>query len=147
MKKILVGFDGSETAARAADQAAQLARALNAELHVVTVVVERSDNKNPTAGLTDERAQEAAVARAGGIRQQAVDTAKQIEERYPDLDVAIHALKGAPAKLIVETATNLGIDIIVVGNRRVQGIARVLGSVAIDILRDAPCAVHVVKTT
>lgn len=147
MKKILVGFDGSETAAVAADEAAELARALDAELHVVTVIADRGESNNPTAGLEDERAKEAAVARATGIRQQAIDTATQIQERYPDLNVVTHALKGAPAKLIVQTATDLGVDIIVVGNRRVQGIARVLGSVAIDVLRDAPCAVHVVKTT
>lgn len=144
MKKILVGFDGSETAAVAAAQAAELARALDAQLHVVTVVVERNESHG---ALTDERSKEAALARSGGVRQQAIDTAKQIQARFPDLDVVTHALKGAPAKLIVETANDLGIDIIVVGNRRVQGIARVLGSVAIDVLRDAPCAVHVVKTT
>ena len=36
---------------------------------------------------------------------------------------------------------------IVVGNRRVQGVSRVLGSIASDVLRRAPCDVLIVNTT
>ncbi|MCP3973298.1 MAG: universal stress protein, partial [bacterium] len=36
---------------------------------------------------------------------------------------------------------------IVVGNRRVQGIARVLGSVASDVAKRAPCSVLIAHTT
>ena len=146
MKKILVGFDGSETAARAADQAADLARAFGAELHVATVIAERTEGQKPP-GLADERAREASAVRADAFRAQATAIAEQIQQRYPDLKVITHALKGDPAKRILETAADLAVEVIVVGNRRVQGISRVLGSVAVDILRDADCAVHVVKTT
>ena len=36
---------------------------------------------------------------------------------------------------------------IIVGNRRVQGAARILGSIATDVLHIAPCNVLVVHTT
>ena len=36
---------------------------------------------------------------------------------------------------------------IVVGNRRVQGATRVLGSIANDVARQAPCNVLIVHTT
>ena len=35
----------------------------------------------------------------------------------------------------------------IVGNRRVQGVSRILGSVAMDVARAAPCNVLIVHTT
>jgi nucleotide-binding universal stress UspA family protein len=46
----------------------------------------------------------------------------------------------------VQVATDIGADLIVVGNRRVQGIGRLLGSVATDVAQHAPCDVYIVKT-
>ena len=37
-------------------------------------------------------------------------------------------------------------ELIVVGNRRTQGIGRVLGSVAVSVAAHAPCDVYIVKT-
>jgi nucleotide-binding universal stress UspA family protein len=56
-------------------------------------------------------------------------------------------IQGKPADALVEEAKRLGADLIVVGNRRVQGIGRVLGSVATDVAHHAPCDVYIVKTT
>jgi nucleotide-binding universal stress UspA family protein len=46
-----------------------------------------------------------------------------------------------------EEARRLGARIIVVGNRRVQGASRVLGSIASDVAKQAPCDVLIVNTT
>ena len=43
-------------------------------------------------------------------------------------------------------AEYVGADLIVVGNVRMQGISRVLGSVGNEVLRSAPCSVLIVKT-
>ena len=40
----------------------------------------------------------------------------------------------------------VGADMIVVGNRRMQGVQRILGAVANDIAHHAQCDVLVVKT-
>ena len=37
-------------------------------------------------------------------------------------------------------------DVIVVGNRRMQGVGRLLGSVANEVAHNAPCDVFIVKT-
>jgi len=47
---------------------------------------------------------------------------------------------------MIDYAIEVDADLIVVGNRRVQGIERLLGSVAIELLRHAPCSVHVAHT-
>jgi nucleotide-binding universal stress UspA family protein len=54
---------------------------------------------------------------------------------------------GDPADALCAEAERLQADMIVVGSVRTQGIGRVLGSVANDVLRQAPCAVLVAKTT
>ena len=46
-----------------------------------------------------------------------------------------------------DEAARIDASMIVVGNRRVQGKARVLGSIATDVTRTAPCDVLVVDTT
>jgi trk system potassium uptake protein TrkA len=52
-----------------------------------------------------------------------------------------------PATAICDEATRLNARMIVVGNRRVQGLARMLGAVATDVARRAPCDVLVANTT
>ena len=54
---------------------------------------------------------------------------------------------GSPATATCEEATRLQAQTIVVGNRRVQGVTRVLGSVAADVTKHAPCDVLIANTT
>ena len=58
-----------------------------------------------------------------------------------------HVIPGDVAKGIVSVATDVGADLIVVGNKRMQGPGRVLGSVPNDVAHTAPCAVLIAKTT
>ena len=51
-----------------------------------------------------------------------------------------------PATALCEEATRLEASTIVVGNKRVQGAARVLGSIAGDVAKRAPCNVLIVHT-
>ncbi len=52
-----------------------------------------------------------------------------------------------PATALCDEAPRLRATMIVVGNRRVQRLTRVLGAVANDIARQAPCDVLVANTT
>ncbi len=47
----------------------------------------------------------------------------------------------------MSVAGDVGADLIVVGNKRMQGAGRVLGSVPNDVARTAACAVLIAKTT
>ena len=56
------------------------------------------------------------------------------------------AIRGTPAQALIKQAETLGARTIVVGNRRMKGLGRVLGSVANTVAHNAPCDVYVVKT-
>ncbi|MFI5429021.1 universal stress protein [Aeromicrobium sp. UC242_57] len=58
----------------------------------------------------------------------------------------VKAVQGKPAAALVELAEETGADVIVVGNKRVQGMSRVLGSIAADVTRRAPCDVYIAHT-
>ncbi len=58
-----------------------------------------------------------------------------------------HAERGSPVATILKVADEIDADLIVVGNRGMTGVRRVLGSVASAVTTQAPCTVLVVKTT
>ena len=141
-KIILVGVDGSESSRKAATVAAELAASTGAALHVLTAVDPRSHGGQVEPGrplsdvpaLTPGEAAEAIAA----------DVAASLGTVVPHVESS--PIQGKPAEALVEEAKRLGADLIVVGNRRVQGIGRLLGSVAADVAQHAPCDVYIVKT-
>ena len=141
-KIILVGVDGSDSSRKAATVAAQLASSTGAALHVLTAVDPRSHGAqaepgrpfDDTRSLTPGEAAEAIAAEVAGSLGSVVP------------HVESSPIQGKPAEALVEEAKRLGADLIVVGNRRVQGIGRILGSVASDVAQHAPCDVYIVKT-
>jgi nucleotide-binding universal stress UspA family protein len=130
-KTIVVGAHKSETARRAVDEAIQLARALDAHLHLVSAYRKDSgpiDGKDTPGRADAQRAMDAMVPVAGSQK------------------FTTHALPGDPAKAILSVANEVGADLIVVGNKGMKGKGRVLGSVPNDIAHQAPCAVLIVST-
>ncbi len=69
----------------------------------------------------------------------------KLKAGVPDATTAVSDLD--PAKAICAEAERLDANLIVVGNRRLQGAARVLGAVASEVLRHAHCDVLVANTT
>jgi nucleotide-binding universal stress UspA family protein len=140
---IVVGTDGSETARRAVDEAVRLAKALGAELHLVSAFeplrgAHVAGAPTGTAkvwaplpdSLVDATVQEAAAAiRAGG------------------LEVHPHTVQSAPADALLDVAYEVGASMIVVGNRGMHGARRfVLGSVPNKVSHQARCNVLIVST-
>lgn len=136
MNDIIVGVDRSETAATAAKKAAAMAKAYGTNLHLVTCA-----ERSPTVevGVGDDRS-----------TIDWVTDAEQLLERCANsLDCASitkHVGSGDPANVLCDEAKRLDAAVIVVGNRRVQGVSRVLGSVAGAVMRHAPCDVLVANT-
>jgi nucleotide-binding universal stress UspA family protein len=114
----MVGYDGSEPAARALDAAADLA-GYGSTLSVVTVLGGSADH------ATTESAREQLLRR-------------HVEARY-------HEVSGEPAEQLVQKAHELGADLIVVGRRSRSPLRRLLGSVSARVVRRAPCDVLVVR--
>lgn len=138
MTVIIVGVDGSPTAIKAAESAREMALALNARLHVVTAF---------DSGRTEfyGNGKDAWVAPdAYSAQQIARNAATELET--PGLSVTFSAARGKPAEALIEEAERHSAQMIVVGNVRMRGIGRVLGSVANSIAHNAPCDVLIVKT-
>ncbi|KQT93491.1 hypothetical protein ASG49_00235 [Marmoricola sp. Leaf446] len=135
---IVVGVDGTDTSRHAARRAAELAVRLGADLHVLTAadkaMVEEFPDRPGASLLTSGELAEAVAS----------EVADELRATAPS--VTSSPLQGKPATALVDEATRLGAAVIVVGNRRVQGVGRLLGSVASGVAAHAPCDVYIVKT-
>jgi nucleotide-binding universal stress UspA family protein len=122
-ERILVGTDGSTTAAKAVDRAVQVAKASGASLTILTAA--RADRG-------------AAVVEAETARHAGAGIA--IDTKVVDTD-AVSAL--------IEQARDGGVDLLVVGNKGMTGISRFfsIGSVPNKISHHLPCSLLIVKTT
>lgn len=56
------------------------------------------------------------------------------------------AVRDGHARALIQQAQTHGALMIVVGNRRMRGIGRVLGSIANSVARNAPCDVFSAQT-
>jgi nucleotide-binding universal stress UspA family protein len=137
IRQIVVGFAEVETAHMAVAEAASLAERLGAKLHVVTAIDE----------------DEIVVLDAGTERWELHDvdllTAKVhtfMGTLGSDVDYTVAVAEGKPADVLIKEANRLAADLIVVGNVRMQGMGRLLGSVGNAVAHNAPCSVLIVKT-
>jgi nucleotide-binding universal stress UspA family protein len=143
-RSIVVGTDGSESARRAVERAAELAKASGAELHLVSAY------RSPTVVVTAPE-----VAVIVDQEEWRVSAQQEVERQLssvqaalgPTLPVATHALPHDPAKAICDVAQAVEADLIVVGNKGMKGLRRVLGSVPSSVAHHAPCDVLIVQTT
>lgn len=135
---IVVGVDGSETATRAAQSAARLAGALGATLHVVTAF--GSDRALVVGTGSDQLV----ISEANNAEQVAREAAVAL--RSERLEVDYFAVRGTPAQALIQQAQTHKALMIVVGNRRMRGLGRVLGSIANSVAHNAPCDVYIVHT-
>ena len=136
---VVVGADGSATAAEAVRQAIGLVKLTGGRLHIVTAYkpqqlrsaageeFDKSLSTHDIAGSV--LADLASRARTGGV------------------EVETYQRPGDPADAICEVATQVKADVIVVGNKGMTGVRRVLGSVPNSVAHQAPCAVLIAFTT
>ncbi|WP_411374938.1 universal stress protein [Arthrobacter sp. MPF02] len=134
---IIVGVDGSGTAKKAAESARDLAVALGASLHVVTAF--DSDRTEVFGSGSDQMIVSDADTAAHVARSVA-------ESLGGDINITHSATRGRPADALIREAMRMEARVIVVGNRRMQGIGRVLGSVANSVAHNAPCDVYIANT-
>ena len=136
MPGVVVGVDDSDTARRAARRAVEVASALGEPLHLVTAT-------RDTSSKVVQRGGDEFVIDATEPATRLLDEIRR-EIGAPDASTTVGGAD--PAGAICDEAERIGASTIVVGNRRVQGVARVLGAVASDVLKRAPCDVLVVRT-
>jgi nucleotide-binding universal stress UspA family protein len=61
-------------------------------------------------------------------------------------EVQTHAGSGDPADVICGIAQQVSADLVIVGNKGMTGVRRVLGSVPNSVAHQAPCSVLIVST-
>jgi Universal stress protein UspA and related nucleotide-binding proteins len=140
---IVVGTDGSDTAAIALRHATDVAKAGGGTLHIVNVYQPVNTLGMALAGVSDDvEAVEAGLAEhARAICAPAAEAAKS--QGVPS---EIHTIAGDPSDALVAIAEQVHADLLVVGNRGMAGMRRVLGSVPNKISHHAPCSVLIVDT-
>lgn len=138
-----MGTDGSPTAMTAVETAAELARCHGAALHVV-----HAYGAVPAAVLAGSAAGMASPAPyVPDSRQSAEAILKESAGALPGLDPHTHARPGGAAEAIADVAEEVGADLIVVGNRGMQGMRRfLLGSVPNRVAHSCPCSILIVNT-
>ena len=122
-ERILVGTDGSKTAAKAVARAVEVASTTGASLTIMTA-----------ARLDKGEAVVAAAAREHASSSVAIDT------KVVDDD---------PVSALIEEARDGQYDLLVMGNKGMTGVSRFfrLGSVPNKVSHHLPCSLLIVKTT
>lgn len=137
---IITGVDGSETATLAAVKAAEAAQAFECSLHIVSAY-----GPGERRTLTDGVEKVIIDLRTDAERISS-EAAESLRPQFPKLEISTAVAPGNPADVLVEEAERLEARLIVVGNKRVQGPARILGSVARTVAANASCDVYVANT-
>jgi nucleotide-binding universal stress UspA family protein len=123
VQKILVGTDGSKTAAKAVDRAVSVAKTLQAELTILS------------AGKPD--------------RAKAVVESEAKRHAGSGVPISTEIVDDDAVAGLVDAARSGGYDLLVMGNRGMTGMSRFfsLGSVPNKVSHQLPCSLLIVKTT
>jgi nucleotide-binding universal stress UspA family protein len=140
---IVVGTDGSDTAQRAVEHAAALAKAVGAKLHIVSAYVPTAARVQAGGGPEGADWNVGPDVLVEGILSDAGTSAASL-----GVDANVRALRGDPADALIEAAEQEGADLIVVGNKGMTGARRfMLGNVPNKVSHHAPCSVLIVRTS
>jgi nucleotide-binding universal stress UspA family protein len=136
---VVVGADESSTAAEAVRVAIELVKLSGGRLHIVTAYKPQQ--------LRSPAGEEYSGSLSSGDLAQNVLTDHSSRARSGGVEVETHMRDAAPADAICEVAKEVKADVIVVGNKGMTGVRRVLGSVPNSVAHQAPCAVLIAFTT
>ena len=140
---IVVGTDGSDTAQHAVAEAVRFAKALGAQLHLVS-------GFEPVRGAHVSGAPQGAAkvwAPLPDDQVEAILSQAAAKIRMAGLTVTSHAIRKDPAEALLEVAENVGATMIVVGSKGMHGARRLaLGNVPNKVSHRARCNVLIVAT-
>jgi nucleotide-binding universal stress UspA family protein len=134
-KRLVVGTDGSDSAMRAVDHAAQLAAKVGGELIVMHALPKRKRPPGQRERVTASYEIGASILR---------DAAAWYRDR---VEVRSVLREGPAADALVAAAREEDADLLVVGNRGLGTRKLLTGNVPARVAQQAPCTVLVVHTT
>jgi nucleotide-binding universal stress UspA family protein len=139
-KNVLFPTDLSDYNGTALAYASVLAAESGAKLHILHV----DDMQDVSADLVDL----GYVYPTTWDDTERVKVREELKQITPTVEVSFehHCVRGTPAREIIEFAKCKGVDLIVMASHGRTGLARlVMGSVAEEVTRKAPCPVLIVK--
>jgi nucleotide-binding universal stress UspA family protein len=141
--EIVVGTDGSPTAAEAVRRAARTAALAGARLHIVTAVDGPARAAVTAGGEIPEEMQW--LATPGHAADHILERARELV--HPGVVVELHSRPGDAADVLVNVAAEVGADLIVVGNKGMHGVGGYLRpTVPNRVSHRARCDVLIVAT-
>jgi len=136
-RKILVGFDGSAQAEKAAETAMGLARAVDGRVLLFAVARPMKPATSVEVHAMLDEAREHFEQAFGKLRVKAAEYGVEVETA-----IAV----GHPAEQIIHRAETDRIDLILLGRRGMSRFEKwILGSISERVLRYAHCPVMVVR--
>ncbi len=152
-RTVVTGVDASQTAFRAAAKAAELAENSGAVLHICSAYSTSSTDalstiRSHSSGRTskaESRKLIDGVAKAS--EQVGASVAAILRESHPSLTIEVSSMAGTPSDVLLHKAEALNADVIVVGNKNIKGVSRILGSVARKVASGATCDLYIANTT
>ncbi len=143
--KIVVGTDGSVTAERALHKAAALAKAVGAELIVVSAFNNRGPTGVAAAGISIDAGW---VAAAQGAAESVAKKGAEKAIAQGVTTVSHQAIPGEPSEALIRVTEEQQADLLVVGSKGMQSTARfLLGPIANKVSRKVACDLLIVETS
>lgn len=145
--RIVAACDFSPLGERAVQEALRICSTqAAAALHVITVGAQSAVGVIlPGADLRVRNQEEAQEEARSRLERMLAEFTEQ-HPRLPLEKIAVYVTTGAPSDCIVSLAAAVDADLIVLGTHGRHGLERVLlGSVAEEVVRRAPCGVFVIR--
>ena len=136
-RHILLSYDGSEHAKKSAERAAELAATFGAHVTIVTAYPSSPSFILGAEQISDEE-----------MRSYWIAKADELDDVFTSRSVSIDKVVKAadPKNLILDTAEELEVDVIIIGSRGLSNYARfMLGGVSQSVVQHAHCDVIVIK--
>jgi nucleotide-binding universal stress UspA family protein len=121
------------------EAAAEIARMSGGTLHIVSAFDLRSV---PRGDVPSELGQ---LDNAGDVEALLQDLSFLAKSK--GVDAVLHKASPPPADALVKYAEEVGADLLVVGNRGMKGVRRLLGSVPNTVAHHATCSVAIIDTS
>ncbi len=141
--KIAVGTDGSDSSLEAVRAAASLARVYDAELIIMSAWYGASGSllNAPHTDVSSLPIVEEEVA------EEYLRTAAAVAEEEGAPRITLRKIAGAPAAALTKEVEELGVDLLVVGNKGINTLTdRVFGNIPTEVVRNSTVNVMIVNT-
>ncbi|HEX8289170.1 MAG TPA: universal stress protein [Pyrinomonadaceae bacterium] len=155
--KVLIGYDGSESAVAALEELKRAGLPDKTKVLVVTVSELLMPSLDITALPSAAKSSRRVTTTLAQLQNQAAQTlnrakkvsdkaAAKIKSNFPDWDVETEIMSGEPASALLEKSQDWAADLIIVGSQNRSAIGRFLiGSISRAVVTDANCSVRVAR--